>query len=118
MPTPALDVNLAYFLAQQAAAAHRRAGRGVGNRLAAHIRALDGLLTAEDGTGATLDRGSSDTSGMSLLTAEQASAELGVSPRQARNLGRRIGGRKHAGRWLFDPAAVAEHRDGRTTNDA
>ncbi|MGS2805957.1 hypothetical protein [Nocardia sp. MW-W600-9] len=116
MTRSGVDLALAYWLAQREATAHRRAGRAIPERLRTHLRALEALLESEDGPPAPPIRGSWEPSGLTLLTAEQASAALDVTPRQARRLGHRIGGRRIGGRWLFDRDAVTEHRDGRTTN--
>ncbi len=42
----------------------------------------------------------------------QAVQLLGVSPRTARRLARRLGGRMVGGRWLLDRQAVLEHAEG------
>ncbi|MGV0740330.1 hypothetical protein ABQF35_28625 [Mycobacterium syngnathidarum] len=44
---------------------------------------------------------------------DEAAARLGISHRQARRLAPQLGGRKAAGRWLVDEAALNEHIEGR-----
>ncbi len=46
------------------------------------------------------------------FTAAEAAQVLGTSERTARRLAPALGGRKHAGTWLLDAAAVHEHLEG------
>lgn len=43
---------------------------------------------------------------------DEAAARLGISPRQARRRAPQLGGRKIAGRWFIDGAALNEHIEG------
>lgn len=44
---------------------------------------------------------------------DETAARLGISRRQARRLAQKLGGRKIAGRWFVDEAALNEHIEGR-----
>lgn len=46
------------------------------------------------------------------FTAAEAAQVLGTSERTVRRLAPALGGRKRAGTWLFDAAAVHEHLEG------
>lgn len=54
----------------------------------------------------------------SVLSVDQAAALLGVSARRARQLAPSLGGRKTAGRWVFDRDAVAAERQRREGSTA
>jgi hypothetical protein len=46
------------------------------------------------------------------LSTEEAATMLNCTPRQARRLAPKLGGRKIGGRWLLDRHAIAEHLAG------
>ncbi|MET8872933.1 hypothetical protein [Nocardia sp. NPDC004604] len=111
-----LDIALAHWLAAREITARKRAGIPVPERLRIHAATLAGLLESAAGLDDNAPGASSSSSKQAIdyLTAAQAGAVLGVTPRQARRLGARIGGQLVAGRWVFDPDALTEHTEGKT----
>lgn len=100
---------------QQSVAAAARQGLPAPGRVLTLIRALDAEL-ADRTPQPTSGTGSPDataTSGVPAchptdpVDAQEAARMLAVTPRQIRNLGHRLGGRKVGHAWTFDRASIS-----------
>ena len=74
---------------------------------------LSAFHTAQSANGQTDDPCEVIAQSSPTVPIAEASTRLGVSPRQARRLAPRLGGRRVGGRWLLDEQAIAEHIEGR-----
>lgn len=98
---------LAYCVAQA-----RRAWRVDGRPPSPALERLAAELAALGHTDSPQTPEQHDEDMQTTLTAAQAAQVLGTSERTVRRLAPALGGRKHAGAWLLDAAAVADHIEG------